>query len=194
MVDVLITERAPTSARVLVVGAGGGLELKAFAQTHPDWTFDGVDPSVEMLTLAKETLGQFVSRVSLHHGRIDVAPPGPFDAAACLLTMHFLEPDERRQLVTDVYRRLRPGAPFVVVHLSFPQGQEERARWLARYAAFATASGIEAAKATAASEAISARLPIVSPEADEALLRGGGFEDVEMFYAGLAFRGWVAYA
>jgi len=39
------------------------------------------------------------------------APDGPFDAAACLLTLHFLAQDERRQTVREVYRRLIPGAP-----------------------------------------------------------------------------------
>lgn len=49
-------------------------------------------------------------------------------------------------------------------------------------------------KAEAARAGVSGRLPIQSPDVDQALLRDGGFNDVEMFYAGLAFRGWVAYA
>ena len=44
MSGVLLAERAPENARVLVLGAGGGLELKAFATAQPGWTFDGVDP------------------------------------------------------------------------------------------------------------------------------------------------------
>ena len=42
--------------------------------------------------------------------------------------------------------------------------------------------------------AIDAQLTILTPEQDEALLREAGFGDVALFYAGLAFRGWVAYA
>ncbi len=53
----LLTERVPATARVLVLGAGGGLEMKVFAQTKPGWQFDGVDPSAEMLALARATLG-----------------------------------------------------------------------------------------------------------------------------------------
>ncbi|MCA9650969.1 MAG: class I SAM-dependent methyltransferase [Myxococcales bacterium] len=194
MVGLLIAERAPASARVLVVGAGGGLELRDLAHAHPGWTFDGVDPSAEMIDLARVTLGSLASRVELHHGRIGVAPPGPFDAATCLLTMHFLEQEERRALATEARRRLAPGAPFVVVHLSLPQGTSERERWLSRYAAFAVASGVEPDKAAAAREGIADRLPIVSPEVDEAILRDAGFDGVELFYAGFAFRGWVGHA
>ena len=86
MATVLLAERAPRHARVLVVGAGGGLELKVFAESQPDWQFDGVDPSAEMLKLAEGTLGPLMPRVRLHQGYIDVAPEGPFDAATCLLT------------------------------------------------------------------------------------------------------------
>jgi tRNA (cmo5U34)-methyltransferase len=43
----LLAERAPDDARVLVLGAGGGLELKAFAAAHPGWRLDGVDPSAD---------------------------------------------------------------------------------------------------------------------------------------------------
>lgn len=56
MVMLLLAERAPATARVLVVGAGGGLELKAFAEAQPDWRFEGFDPSAEMLGLANNTL------------------------------------------------------------------------------------------------------------------------------------------
>jgi hypothetical protein len=39
-----------------------------------------------------------------------------------------------------------------------------------------------------------AELPIFAPAQEEAILREGGFSDVSLFYVGLAFRGWVAYA
>ena len=40
MAMLLLAERVPVNGRVLVLGAGGGLELKAFAEAQPDWTFD----------------------------------------------------------------------------------------------------------------------------------------------------------
>ena len=49
MASVLLAERAPADARVLVLGAGGGLEVKAFATAHPAWTFLAVDPAAPML-------------------------------------------------------------------------------------------------------------------------------------------------
>jgi tRNA (cmo5U34)-methyltransferase len=57
LASVLIDEHVPSDADVLVLGAGGGLETKAFAERHPGWTFDAVDPAAAMLDLAARTLG-----------------------------------------------------------------------------------------------------------------------------------------
>lgn len=194
MADLLLAERVPDDGHVLVVGAGGGLELQRFAESHPGWRFTGVDPAAEMLKLARATLGSLAARVDFHEGYVDGAPTGPFDAATCLLTMHFVQPQDRRRLLQEVHRRLRPHAPFVLAHLSFPQSPQERTTWLARYAAFLASSGVDPAKTRTAAEAVGSRLTILSPDEDEAMLRDAGFSGVQLFYAGFAFRGWVAYA
>ena len=194
MTGILLAERVPTDARVLVLGAGGGLELKALADMHTGWTFDGVDPAPEMLALAQKTVGANAARVSLHEGLIDVAPDGPFDAATCLLTLHFLDATERLRTAREIRRRLKPGAPFVVAHSSFPQGKDERAIWLSRYAAFAVASGVDPDSAKAMLAKVEAHRDMLTPEQDEAILREAGFSDVSLFYAAFTWRGWVAYA
>ncbi|MHB0771318.1 class I SAM-dependent methyltransferase [Bradyrhizobium sp. 5.13L] len=194
MAAILLAERAPEDARILVLGAGGGLELKAFALAQPDWRFDGVDPSAAMLGLARQTLGALAPRARLHQGYIDDAPEGPFDGATCLLTLHFVGVAERRRIASAIHRRLRPRAPFVVAHLSAPNGDEERPLWLSRYSAFLAFSGVEPEKAAAARDAVTNHLDILTPAQDEAVLREAGFTDPTLFYTGFAFRGWVAYA
>ena len=194
MSALLLSERTPLDGRVLVVGAGGGLELKAFAESHPGWRLEGVDPSAEMLDLARATLGPLAPRVVLHHGYVDAAPAGPFDAASCLLTLHFIDAAERGRTLAELHHRLRAGAPLVVVHLSFSQTGSERSLWLSRYAEFATSSGVDPEKARAGAATIGAQLPILSPAQDEELMREAGFTSIEVFYVGLGFRGWVAHA
>lgn len=194
MTSLLLAERAPENARVLVLGAGGGLELKALADRHAGWSFDGVDPSPEMLALAQQTIGEHGPRVRLHEGLIDIAPEGPFNAATCLLTLHFLSADERLRTAREIRRRLRQGAPFVAAHSSFPQGRDERAIWLSRYAAFAVASGVDPAAVEPMKAKVEAHLSLLAPEQDEAILREAGFRDVGLFYAAFTWRGWVAYA
>ncbi len=194
MTRVLLAERAAPDARVLVLGAGGGLELKALADAERGWRFVGIDPAAAMLKLAEQALGPSNARVQLQQGYIDDAPDGPFDAATCLLTLHFLDADERRRTAQEIHRRLKPGAPFVAAHSSFPQAGGERAQWLSRYAAYAIASGMDPEQANNARTAVDANLSLFSPEQDAQILREAGFSDVEMFYAAFTWRGWIGYA
>lgn len=194
MAAILLAEAAPPDARVLVLGAGGGLELKALAEAHPGWRFVGVDPAAEMLRAAERLLGPTMERVELIEGLIDAAPTGPFDAATCLLTLHFLPPPERTATVAAIHRRLKPGALFVAAHGSFPQGAGERDRWLDRYAAYAVASGFDPDQARGARAAVAASVAMLDPAEDEAILRAGGFAHVEQFYAAFTWRGWIARA
>ncbi|MHA7776181.1 class I SAM-dependent methyltransferase [Roseibium sp. M-1] len=191
MAALLLSERVPETADILVLGAGGGLELNAFATLRPGWRFLGVDPSAPMLEMARKTLGPQASRVRFVEGTIDDAPRGFCDGASCLLTLHFLPEEERLRTLREVHRRLKPGAPLVVAHHSFPTGEGDRDRWLARYRAFAVASGVPSPEKAQA--AMKERLPVLSPEQDADLLRQAGFAGVELFYAGLTFRGWVGY-
>lgn len=181
LVDHLLGETVPENGRVLVVGAGGGLELLHLAESRPGWQFDGVDPSKPMLDLARETLGVHLDRVDLHEGEASSAPAGPFDGATCLLTLHFLPEAQRLETLREIHRRLRPGAQLVTCHISAPEGDRRRTA-LERFSTFAGGG------------ALAGQLPILTPEADEGLLREAGFTTVELYYAALALRGWVAQA
>lgn len=190
----LLAERSPEAGRILVLGAGGGLELKAFAGMYPDWRFCGVDPSAEMLDQARAELGAHAERVQFLEGYIENAPDDLFDGAACLLTLHFLEAEDRLRTLREIKRRLKPGAAFVAAHHSFPNDTGSKDRWLARYAAFAAASGMPGAQTENGIAAMKERLPVLPPEEDAALLREAGFCDVELFYSAFTFKGWVGYA
>lgn len=194
MSTVLLAETLENAAELLILGAGGGLELRAFAEIQPGWRFVGVDPSAEMLDLAARTIGSHIARMQLCRGTIDSAPPGPFDGATCLLTLHFMPLAERLPTLRALHQRLKPGAPLVVAHHSFPQGEGAKDIWLGRYAAFATASGVSADKALAAARKIGTDLPILSPQDDEVMLRAAGFSDVCLFFGDLTCRGWIACA
>jgi tRNA (cmo5U34)-methyltransferase len=90
MAMLLIAEETAETAHILVVGAGGGMETKALAQSQPGWRFTGVDPSPAMLGLARQAVMPFAERVDLLEGTVDQAPSGPFDGATCLLTPHHI--------------------------------------------------------------------------------------------------------
>ncbi|MBX9647910.1 MAG: class I SAM-dependent methyltransferase [Xanthobacteraceae bacterium] len=191
MVMLLLSERAQQAADILVVGAGGGMELKSMAEAQREWLFTGVDPSAAMLDLARRNIEPFKERIKLIEGAVGGAPSGPFDGAACLLTLHFLDKGERLRTLKDIHRRLKPDARLVVAHHSVPSGGAER--WLARSAAFADRTSADWGKAMASAVRM-AGLPLLSAAEEEALLCEAGFSDVELFYAAFSFRGWVATA
>jgi tRNA (cmo5U34)-methyltransferase len=193
MAVALLAERVPVDAHILVLGAGGGLELKVFAEAQAGWTFNGVDPSAEMLALARRTLGHLASTVNWHEGYIDTASTALCDGATCLLTLHFLTRCERLETLKQIHRRLKRGAPLIVVHHSIPNAAPDQDKWLQRNAAFAIASGMPSAQAGNIL-ALKDRLPMLSPEQDVDLLREAGFADIELFYCAFTFKGWVAYA
>lgn len=194
MTQVLLAEQVPPAGRVLVLGAGGGMELKAMAEAHPAWRFTGVDPSPDMLALARRVLGSMAARVDWVEGLAESAPDVEFDGATCLLTLHFLPFEERLRTLRELRRRLKRGAPLVVAHHSVPDAPQEKRTWFRRWAAFAAANGLAGDDADARAATVASRLPTLSPASEVELLERAGFERPGLFYAAFTFRGWVAYA
>lgn len=195
MAAVLLAEHIgePDVSRVvLVLGAGGGNELANFAALHPNWRLVGVDPSAEMLDLARSKIAAFTDRITLIEGKIDAAPLGPFDGATCLLTLHFMPKPERLATLRALRSRLKPGAALVVAHHSIPR--DEFNLWLPRFANFAAYNGVTGPGLANGAQALGAALPILSPQEDMDLLREAGFGDVTQFYHAFTFRGFVAVA
>lgn len=192
MAMLLLSECAQKDADILVVGAGGGMELKALAEARPGWSFVGVDPSGPMLKMARLQVKDIVQRVKLIEGTIDVVPADQFDGATCLLVLHFLDKSERLNTLMQIHRRLKPGARLVVAHHS--AGASDAALWLARSAAFAARATVSWETASATGAVMAAALPLLFASEEEALMRKAGFESVELFYSAFSFKGWVATA
>lgn len=192
MAALLLAEQASGTADMLVVGAGGGLEIRAMAEIWPDWRFTGVDPSPAMLDIARQTTSLCAERTLLVHGTAIDAPAGPFDGAVCLLTLHFLDWHERLETLREIRMRMKPGGVFVAAHHTEIDGQAHL--WLARSAAFASGPTSAAGQAAASAKAMAERLPLLSQDREEACFREAGFQHPSLFYAALSFRGWVMIA
>jgi tRNA (cmo5U34)-methyltransferase len=103
---------------LLVAGAGGGAEIAAFLPDNPGWRITGVDPSRQMLELARDKAARLgvADRVTLIEGTVDALPAARrFDAATCLFVLHFLADDAKRALLRGMRERLLTGAPAVSV-------------------------------------------------------------------------------
>ncbi len=104
--------------KLLVGGCGTGNETKAFAESEIPWQITGVDPSPDMVGIARKRLGRF-KNIKLVVGQVKGLPTGIlYDAATLSLVLHFLPDDGAKlSLLKDVARRLKKGAPFLVVDI-----------------------------------------------------------------------------
>ncbi|MGQ0533732.1 MAG: class I SAM-dependent methyltransferase [Caulobacteraceae bacterium] len=196
MTSQIVAEAAPGT--VLVLGAGGGLEIEALSATSSEWRFVAVDPDETMLDAARERARECGadSRVAWVNGLIFDAPVVICDAATCLLTLHFV-PDDGAKLATlrAVRERLRPGAPLLLTDVSLDRAAPDFELWLKRYHEFGVRGGLEPENMQDAIERIrDGKVHVISPQRTEDLFTEAGFSKCELFYAALVWRGWIAYA
>jgi tRNA (cmo5U34)-methyltransferase len=107
------------TASLLLVGIGTGIEVKPIAQSAgAGWRFTGVDPSAEMVAVARERLAAegLLDRTSLHACELgEMARGDLFDGAQMIGVLHHLPGEEARVgLLREIAGRLKPGAPIVV--------------------------------------------------------------------------------
>ncbi len=176
------------TASLLCVGVGTGQDLIPYVRHGaPGWRFTGVDPSADMLEVARTRVADLglKARTHLHVGTLDSLPEGPlFDGAEMIGVLHHVPDEEGRlALLREVKRRLQPGAPFVFgcrvgVDPVLTAVEEHRLRWAGAPIEF----GRNMAEAFARQN-----LP-ESEAAIAALLARAGFEPPRQFFAAMQFR------
>jgi tRNA (cmo5U34)-methyltransferase len=140
--------RSRPDLHLLVVGAGGGAEIERFLPANPGWRITGVDPSEDMLALARAKADRLgvAERVTLVRGTVEDVAAGPdFDAAACLFVLHFLPDEAKLALMRAAAARLRPGAPFLVASATRPVADDAlRAEFIGAWQQYGELAGMPA--------------------------------------------------
>lgn len=96
----------PQQGRVLALGAGTGTEIFLLGESRPDISFVAVDISEEMLSkmMIKNQARTIPLRIETHCVSLhDFVPEENFDGVLCLLTLHFIELNQK----ADVLRMIR---------------------------------------------------------------------------------------
>ncbi len=190
--------RLPAHAKILVVGAGTGMEITEFAPLNPGWSFYGVDPSADMLALAKKKIVEknLAGDIELRKGYVDdLKEEAVFDGATCILVMHFLKDDGAKQALLDsICKRLKHGASFVLVDgFGEPGGMEfeEIERAWKQYPLIHGVSGETVEDAF--NERIMKMIQFVPESRILELMKTAGFSRVFKFYSGFLYGGWMGY-
>jgi len=111
----LVRREAPGATRFLDLGTGTGAVSLGILEAFPGATAHGVDFSEKMLDEARARLSCFGDRFTFEMADLAVFDPaasGPWDVIVSALAIHHLADDEKRRLILDSVRALRPGGLF----------------------------------------------------------------------------------
>jgi tRNA (cmo5U34)-methyltransferase len=116
-------------ASVLVAGCGSGAELIAARQLRPDWHLTALDPSLDMLAMARDKLQaqpgdpEEMGPIQWVQGTVEALSGEPvFDGAMAVLVLQGLPDDgSKRRFLSSLSRSLRPGAQVVLVDQMQPE-------------------------------------------------------------------------
>jgi tRNA (cmo5U34)-methyltransferase len=184
-------------ARLLIVGAGTGMEICTFGQHSPHWDMTGVDPSGEMLAIAKKKIDEkrLSNPISLFKGYThDLPETCDYDGATCILVMHFLPDDgSKLRLLESIGRRLKSGSPLILVDGFGVRDSEPFNRTVSAWKTFVKARGVDPqAVEDGFGGQIFKRLQFVPEERIETLLDQAGFERPSRFFTSFLYGGWIA--
>jgi tRNA (cmo5U34)-methyltransferase len=188
----------PRHAKVLVVGAGTGMEIAEFALLSPDWSFWGVDPSGKMLSLAEKKLSEkrLQNEIHLRQGYVDdLSDKDVFDGATCILVMHFLKDDGGKLgLLKSICQRLKHGAPLVLVDGCGELGSKAFQETLNAWKQYPLMLGVDAEQVEKAfSEIILKMIQFVPEPRIRELMNEAGFTNAFKYFSGFLYNGWTAY-
>jgi tRNA (cmo5U34)-methyltransferase len=187
----------PQRARVLVVGAGTGMEITEFAPLNPDWSFLAVDPSAKMLSLARKKISErkIGNKIRLVQGYVDdLTGKEVFDAATCILVMHFLKDDGAKlDLLKSINRHLKSGSLFTLVDGCGKPDSRAFKENLKAWKQYPFMHGLEPDYIEKAfSKTIMKMVQFVPESRILELLKEAGFRNIFKFYTGFLYSGWTA--
>lgn len=195
MFTALIEPDLPRGGRVLVVGAGTGIEIVHLKRARPDLRVHGIDPSEQMLALAARRVAEagVDDGVSLQLGYAsDVPATPPFDAATLINVLHFVPDDGGKgALLADIAGRVRPGGVFVFFDLHGGDTPEEHDRYLSAWRRYWRIRDLPPDEMREFDQRVREGIHFSPAARGIELAREAGFVEPERFYQSLLYGGWV---
>jgi len=188
---VMLSEIGDRPANLLVVGAGTGAELVELAYQSSRWRLRGLDPSRDMLEIARRRAEHsgVSKRIAFSRCALEDAHfPEPFAGATSLFVAHFLSLDAgaKRSYFIKLAEVLQPGAPLFVADISSRifDLQSSYSNWLLEM------SGDPSRAATILSRLQTEFYPL-APGQQSTLMMEVGFERPTLVFSALGVEGWL---
>lgn len=190
----------PADGNILVVGCGTGEEILRLGLQSPMQRFTGVDPAGAMLDIAQGRIDQtdIKGRSTLIEGRVQDVPEEPlYDAATLMLVMHFIPhqqgTDGKLALLSEIAKRLKPGAPLFVADGLGDPGDPDFDQLLDLWRDWRQLRGITDEAERKHSEEVLKRIPFVSLATQKTVLMQAGFRAITPIYQALHVHGLLAF-
>lgn len=189
----LILQNSPILSRVLCVGVGTGAEIISLAETFPEWTFVGVDPSIGMLDVCRERLSDagVLDRCELIQGYVHDVPQGEnFNVALSILVAHFVKHEERLSFYQAMCGRLCANGILVNTEISFDLNSPEFPLMLKNWQAVQSMMGATPESIATLPMQLREMLSVISPKETERLLNQSGINLPVRFFQAFMINGW----
>ena len=195
LVRYLLEDNLPSTAKVLIAGAGTGQEILAYSKSNPEWLLVGFDPAEPMLSVAKQMVknSNLEKRVKLIQGFIHDVDESGFDAATTILVMQFL-PDNgaKQQYLNEISSRLKSGAKLILVDLEGNKESVEYKLFISAWKAHQLSTRNDVQQVIEDFEHVDRDVQFVPQHRIEDLLNNAGFSNIQKFYKAYLFGGYIA--
>lgn len=197
MAGLILRQEVGERARVLVVGCGTGAELAFLGGANPSWSFTACDPAEGMLEVARARVAAagLTKRVRLRLCGVEgLEEETAFDAATCLLVLHFVPDDGAKlALLRNIAARLKPGAPLVLADMYEDPRTPRYQRLMEVWARWQLDQGIDPVEVEKGLEHVRRDIHFVSESRLADLLADAGFGEPERFFGAFLFGGYVTH-
>lgn len=184
----------PENATLVDLGSATGETLKLIRERHPNKAMKliGVDESRDMVTTAvgKVKDGDHYQWVT---ERIqDYSLPEKADMVLSVLTLQFLEPEDRERVIERIYGSLKRGGVFVLVEKTYAGSGRMQDIFSQIYHDQKEKAGFTTDEIRRKDESIRGVMLPLTQQENEAMLKRCGFEQTELFFKDFHFSGWIA--
>ena len=193
LIKILLNE-LPANSKILCVGVGTGSEIIELAEIFPKFSFVAIDPSESMLEICKEKLQKLnlLDRCELIHGYIDnVSETTKFDAALSLLVLHHTSLEDRRKIVTGIFKHLKITGYFICAEISYDLSNAD-SDIMEKCKTIKRRSGATEEKIQNLPRMMKEHLFIQSPSEVKHMLEISGFSTQVQFFQALLICAWYA--
>lgn len=174
----------------LAAGCGTGNEILSVLKSGYDWRVTGIDPSPEMINIARWKLSSY-KNLLLIEGNVENLPVHQrFGAATLILVLHFLPDDGTKlSLLRSISSRLESRTPLVLVDIFGDSRMMKRNLNILKHMLPTTLDPTEVRQRL---ERIENEIHYLKEERLVELLMEAGFEKPHRFHQSTIYGGWVA--